>query len=338
MALERYFASAPTVTAASAWQHVYRLLLWIDPTTGLAHCYESDKSQPGRPWYARSLAFHSWVADQLGSQPATLSDEIDWLFTTAAEDLATSAARILEARTILAAEQRASYAGQDIPEPGQDPELAQLVLDALADYLSDSPPPAVLRNLVQRIRAYVGQENKRKNLLGEGFEDVLASILIRVPGITGNVRARSPLGELPGFYTPPVGAKAERVDLSIVQPSGRRIIVSAKWSIRADRERQFVVDFSNYVRLNAAAIPFEYVLVTNEFDPARLKRNCEAQAQNAPLFTQVVHVNPQAVMAAYGDRLRSGARATVEHIRSGRLMSLQTWLEHLAAGTIPRLR
>ena len=31
-----------------AWKHVYRLLLWIDSTTGLAHCYESDKSQPGQ--------------------------------------------------------------------------------------------------------------------------------------------------------------------------------------------------------------------------------------------------------------------------------------------------
>ncbi|MGH3773789.1 MAG: hypothetical protein ACRDRW_20765, partial [Pseudonocardiaceae bacterium] len=49
-------ASSGELTAGSAWQHVYRLLLWIDRTTNLAHCYESDKCQPGRPWYARSLA------------------------------------------------------------------------------------------------------------------------------------------------------------------------------------------------------------------------------------------------------------------------------------------
>jgi hypothetical protein len=24
----------------------------------LAHCYETDKSQPGKNWYSRSLAFH----------------------------------------------------------------------------------------------------------------------------------------------------------------------------------------------------------------------------------------------------------------------------------------
>lgn len=60
--LTRYFETADTITTANAWEHVYRLLLWIDRTTALAHCYESDKAQPGRPWYARSLAFHEWVS------------------------------------------------------------------------------------------------------------------------------------------------------------------------------------------------------------------------------------------------------------------------------------
>ena len=52
--LDRYFGEAAPINAESAWLHVYRLLLWIDRTTGLAHCYESDKCQPGRPWYGRS--------------------------------------------------------------------------------------------------------------------------------------------------------------------------------------------------------------------------------------------------------------------------------------------
>ena len=38
--LTRYFDAAEAVTTATAWQHVYRLLLWIDRTTALAHCYE----------------------------------------------------------------------------------------------------------------------------------------------------------------------------------------------------------------------------------------------------------------------------------------------------------
>src|SRR5512139_971138 len=70
--LAEYMAQAGDITPANAWKHVYRLLLWIDRTTGLSHCYESDKAQPGRPWYARSLAFHDWVARALETTPAEL--------------------------------------------------------------------------------------------------------------------------------------------------------------------------------------------------------------------------------------------------------------------------
>ena len=69
---------------ADAWTHVYRLLLWVDQTTGLGHCYESDKSQPGKRWYARSLAFHDWVSSALGTTPGELGSRIDWLFLRAA--------------------------------------------------------------------------------------------------------------------------------------------------------------------------------------------------------------------------------------------------------------
>lgn len=187
-----------------------------------------------------------------------------------------------------------------------------------------------MRSLTQRVRAYVTQENKRKNLLGEGFEDVLGFIVRRVAGVTGSVHVRSPIEGVPGFHRPPAGARAEKVDLALLRPSGERVLVSAKWSIRSDRERQFIVDFNNYVRLNAIDRSFGHVLVTNEFDPARLKRNCEAQAGNAPLFTQVVHVNPEAVLATYGRAPQRSARDTVAHIESGRLMSLQAWLDSLA--------
>lgn len=328
--LSRYFDEVGRIASGSAWEHVYRLLLWIDPTTGLAHCYESDKSQPGRPWYARSLAFHGWVAEQLGVAPGDLAESIDWLFAAAVEDLTLLATSVLEQRTRAAAEQRAPYAGQGFPEPGQDPELAQLVLDALERHLTEPPGPEVLRSLTQRIRAHVTQENKRKNLLGEGFEDVLGFILRLVPGITGGVHVRSPIEGLPGFHAPPAGARAEEVDLALVRPSGERVLISAKWSIRSDRERQFIVDFNNYDRLNAIDRSFGHVLVTNEFDPARLKRNCETRAGNAPLFNQVVHVNPDALLATYGASPQRSARDAVAHIASGRLTSLAAWLDSLA--------
>src|SRR4051812_41445337 len=70
--IDLYFQTSgdEAIVPANAWQHVYRLLLWSDPTTGLAHCYESDKSQPGKSWYARSLAFHAWVCAGLRTEPA----------------------------------------------------------------------------------------------------------------------------------------------------------------------------------------------------------------------------------------------------------------------------
>src|ERR1039458_8768111 len=104
--IDTYFAGRGTPTAADAWQNVYRLLLWIDATTGLAHCYESDKSQPGRNWYARSLAFHAWASSELGVTTLKLADEIDYLFRRATEDLAAVAIRRRDAVMRIAERQR----------------------------------------------------------------------------------------------------------------------------------------------------------------------------------------------------------------------------------------
>jgi hypothetical protein len=45
----------------SAWEHVYRLLLRADQKTGLAQCYESDKSQPLPP--EALAALKQWDAE-----------------------------------------------------------------------------------------------------------------------------------------------------------------------------------------------------------------------------------------------------------------------------------
>src|SRR6266567_7036318 len=113
--LVRYFNGAGVVNTANAWQHIYRLLLWIDKTTALAHCYESDKAQPGRPWYARSLAFHDWLCRELNVAPAALAEQIDWLFREAVKDLAT---RVIANRSATYKRQREPYANRSFPEPG----------------------------------------------------------------------------------------------------------------------------------------------------------------------------------------------------------------------------
>ena len=167
--IDRYFQQAGAVTTANAWHHIYRLLLWIDRTTALAHCYESDKAQPGRPWYARSLVFHDWVSTELHVAPAELAEEIDWLFREAVKDLA---ARAVAGRAAAYERQRVPYAGRGFPEPGEDPELGAIIREALGRWLTSEPPTDGLLALTRLIHANLTQENKRKNLVGEGFEDV----------------------------------------------------------------------------------------------------------------------------------------------------------------------
>lgn len=322
--LGQYFDGAGIVTSASAWQHIYRLLLWIDRTTALAHCYESDKAQPGRPWYARSLAFHDWVSTALKVSPSELGGRIDWLFREAIKDLSKHALSIRES---VYEEQRAPYAGRGFPEPGEDAELVQIVNEALGAWIKQMPPKEVLRELTRQLNAYMTQENKRRNLVGEGFEDVIAAVIKRLPHAKNvQIESRAPLHDLPGFHKPAPSEKTKKVDVALIRGK-ERILVSAKWSIRADREEQFQSDFEAYARLESSGRDFGYTLITNEFDAARLKAACERRRQNADLFTSVVHINPEAVMATYGNTTQRSVAAVRDHIKRGRLMSLQHWLD-----------
>ncbi len=325
--LTQYFSKLQTILPRDAWAHVYRLLLWIDRTTGLAHCYESDKSQPGRPWYARSLSFHEWLSKELATKPGKLGEELDWLFIRGSERLAKGLVKLSARRAVLAEQQRAKYSG--FPQPGEDPGFELAVLEELKPWLSGSPPPEAMRRLTQRVRTYLTQENKRKNLLGEGFEDVLAFIIERLPGAEKlKVSVRPVLHDLPGFRRPPRNEKPRTVDLAVVSSRSRRLI-TVKWSVRADREEQFGVDFEAYARLEDAGKDFDYVLITNEFDAARLAAACDRRAQNASLFSAVVHVNPKGPIAAYGSSGRGAATRLDELISSKRLISLESWLATL---------
>lgn len=321
--IEEYFSEFGEPSAQRSWIDVYRLLLWIDRTTGLAHCYESDKSQPGRHWYARSLRFHAWLASELNVQPNDVADHIDWMFRRVVEQLA---AAVVAERAESAAEQRRPYEGQNFPEPGEDAELEGIILDALRPFLSGEPPPSVLRHLAQRIHAYLGQENKRKNLLGEGFEDVLAAVIARSTRADLKVIRRPRLHDIGGFYEPRHGEKPKVVDIAVLTPTGERHLVSAKWSVRADREEQFLTDYETYSRLESSNRPFRYHWFTNEFDPARLAATCDRMVGNSPLFDSVVHIAPAGVLAAYGEDLAASRRRIPDLMSSGRIISLGDWI------------
>ena len=148
------------------------------------------------------------------------------------------------------------------------------------------------------------------------------------------VYARRLLYEIPGFNRARSGGKENKVDLSIVQKT-MRTIVTAKWSVRADREKQFPADYEEYCNAESFNQKFEYVFVTNEFDPARLMRACDALFRNNLMFDHVVHINTDAVKAAYGKagtegKAGSSWRRVIDHIDSGRLTSLGNWLDMLS--------
>jgi hypothetical protein len=135
--------------------------------------------------------------------------------------------------------------------------------------------------------------------------------------------------------------KRAEVDLAMWQktPGARPILVSAKWSVRADRERQFESDFEDYSKSSAGGL-FDYALITNEFDAARIDAACSKVRGNSYLFTDVVHVQPEGVLVAYGKEAEAAAppvagapaprqrkaRQLRVHLESSRLTSLASWL------------
>lgn len=327
--IDRYFGDR-TVRAEEAWKDVYRLLLWCDPTTGLAHCYESDKSQPGRPWYARTLAFHNWLGEQLDLSNDAVPDALDWMFRRVIEQVASEEADRRATLGAKADKQRAAY-DLTMPVPGDDPDLRALIEPLLPKDPSARAPEDLVRDVLRKVRTHIANENKRKNLLGRGFEDVIAGILGRLEGgVPTAFGAQVPIEEIPGFRAPRTGDKSEKVDLWVGPSAERRVLVSTKWSVRADREKQMRGDFLTYVSANSVRDPFEFVWVTNEFDPARLVANATNTEANRYLLDAVVHVCPDALRVVHGlqeDGLSSTRARLRELLEGGRIISLAEWLE-----------
>lgn len=330
--INRYFGDR-TVDPRNAWMDVYRLLLWCDPTTGLAHCYESDKSQPGRPWYARTLAFHDWLGEQFALSNDSLPDALDWMFRQVIEQVAAEEAGRREVLTSKAKAQREKY-DLTMPTPGDDPELRILVEPLLSNNPSARPGEDVVRDVLRKVRTHIGNENKRKNLLGRGFEDVLVGVIARLEtGAPAHFGAQIAIEEIPGFRSPRTGDKSEKVDLW-VDAQDRRVLVSAKWSVRADREKQMRGDFLTYVAANETREPFEFVWITNEFDPARLVANATNTEVNGYLLDTIVHVCPEALAVVHELDLPTlpETRARLKYLlEEGRIVSLGNWLEGLSA-------
>jgi hypothetical protein len=230
-----------------------------------------------------------------------------------------------------AAAQRSPFSGRGFPEPGEDPSIVAIIREVLGDRLTGEPSQEEWRELARRIRELIAVENKRKNIVGEGFEDVLAAVIRRFDvGGALEVRPRRLLHDIPGFANQRAGDKPPKVDLALVRASDqRRVLVTAKWSTRADREEQFRSDFGKYLNAESINDTFDYVLITNEFDPARLKRACEFNAGNSRMLTTVVHISPDALRAVYGDQPEQSMRQVLNYIDGERIIGLDRWLDNL---------
>ena len=91
-----------------------------------------------------------------------------------------------------ASAQRAEYASRGFPEPGEDPAIMAIIREILGPRLLEEPTRHEWVVMTQRIREVIAVENKRKNLVGEGFEDVLAALLKRASNASSfDVTARA---------------------------------------------------------------------------------------------------------------------------------------------------
>lgn len=324
-----------SVEADGAWTHLYSLLLWIDATTGLAHCYESDKSQPGRHWYPRSLRFHKWVSEQFSVSPRALHGDIDHMFRMCVRMLLLREEAAQLKRRQKAAKQRKPYKADEMPEPGEYPELEARVLDILREHGWEEATPEAVRQVVTEVRRRLRVENSRKNLLGEGFEDAAAELIRRSPTTSGfvTVSCRSTLSDIPGFRESAANEKNRAVDIAVIHgKTEQRTLVSAKWSIRADREEQFGVDYNDYGRHEMSGKEFDFVLLTNEFDVARLVAACERRHGAHRIFSHVVHPCPAALRVVHSDSKSKKLDTLFGYLDSGRIVGFDEWLKILAKG------
>lgn len=335
LVLAEYLDRAESPTPDLAWRFIYELLLWIEPQTGMVsgfdNCATLDSKCAGR--------FHQWLADQFAVSAASLDSRLDFVFrfVRAERNLRRS---YLERWPTLSTFKSGNYT-----ERIGAGELLEVIKTALQPYFLVEPPSSAFSQVSLCLREYWNQENKRKNLLGEGFEDVLAAVVNAAVSHGIEARTRTSIADIPGFYAPGAKDKATKVDLVVEhQKWTRPALVNVKWSIRADHEDQLWDDFKEYVRFDRDHRGFDHYLVTNEFDPARLNAVCDRREVNSFVFKQVVHINTDGLLAAYGtgstselatDKVQSESsmQRVRQQVLQGRLVGISKWLTALQ-GTV----
>jgi hypothetical protein len=257
--LEEYFAQAGEITAENAWEHVYRCLLWMNEGAGLAHIYDSNHMQAGGNFHSRAVRFTDELCRLFGITRAQLPAAIDYLFKGCV------------------AEWKRTRKAEEL-DPEVESELISATEQLLrAEGVSDTRIRPLARQIETLSRDFFTIGNKRKNALGEGFEDLLHLLLRRVSRVPEqHIALRTAVSQLPGFRRAPARrpgarrAREPRPDIAIHERRITHVIATAKWSMRQDRETQFQAEYTAYQRNKTQTTELRFALITNEFDVARL--------------------------------------------------------------------
>lgn len=313
--LEGYWANAGEITAENAWEHVYRCLLWMNIGAGLAHIYDSNHMQVGGVWHERAVRFTDLLCKHWNVSRKQLGDEIDYLFKGCVAEFKRTTKQVV------------------------DPEAESELLLELGKILAEAKIPVdriqpLARKVEEVSKDFFTIGKKRMNALGEGFEDLLYLLLRRVSRVPDEkIALRRPVSKLPGFRNVPRlpgrrGEKEPHPDIAIIEPEITRVVTTAKWSMRQDRQSQFQPEYTAYQLNRLQKTELRFKLITNEFDRARLHNVADAipEGRGGYIFHDIYHINPDLLVQTHGDKI-----GNLQHwIGVGKIRSLADFLNEMA--------
>lgn len=312
--LEEYFAGAGEVTAANAWEHVYRCLLWMNVGAGLAHIYDSNHMQARGVFHARAVRFTELLCKRWNISQKELPASIDILFKGCIAEL-----------------KRRNEESGVINSETESELISDIQTQLRNEGIAEDRALPLARKIELLSRDFFTGGNQRKNALGEGFEDLLLILLQRVSHIPlSKLPLRMAVSGLPGFRRAPQRKKGERKrephpDIAIVEGEITHVITTAKWSMRQDRETQFQSEYNSFQKNLTQNTELTYALITNEFDIARLKNVVKAEPdrdRGGYIFHNVYHICLPLLRETHGERFKE----IEPWVGTGKLQSLDDFL------------
>jgi hypothetical protein len=116
-------------------------------------------------------------------------------------------------------------------------------------------------------------------------------------------------------------------DLAIIERDVTHVITTAKWSMRQDRETQFQSEYSSFQMNKVQPTELTYVLITNEFDIARLKNvaNAIPGGEGGYIFHTMYHICLPLLRETHGARFQE----IEPWVGTGKLKSLSDFLTEM---------